>query len=337
MFREISLISEIPIQTYQPKGKGVVSIDLNSDISNPCSNLPTKRIEREEVMRYTKFKIFLVVIMLALGLMLGSGTAGATALVETGDSFLGQPTGLFVTFNAPVMVGSNTYSGSIGDTGANRDRTDNLTFTLPAGSRAIAGFYTNIADGARGISFFSATVGGVVGQGGTLNFSAGQLAAINAAGSWNVIPLDFQGGVAGVPNTYIIGLTVAVQVDIDIKPGSEPSSFGCDSKDSLPVAVLGSATFDATAIDADTVRFGRVGDEAAEVHEKNGSPKRHVEDFNKDGFLDMIFHFSLPDTDFSCSDIQTGDKSADVTGNLTGKLGDETDIVGQGTLRLVVK
>ena len=106
---------------------------------------------------------------------------------------------------------------------------------------------------------------------------------------------------------------------------------------SLPVAVLSTTTFDATAIDASTVHFGRVGDEASEVHEKKGSAKRHVEDVNGDGLDDMVFHFSLGDTDFSCTDIPTGDKSANVTGNLTGELGDGTDIVGQGTLRLVGK
>jgi len=133
------------------------------------------------------------------------------------------------------------------------------------------------------------------------------------------------------------GASFDIEVDIDIKPNSVPSSFGCNSKGSVPVAVLGSPTFDATAIDADTVRFGKVGDEAAEVHQKKGSAKPHVEDFNGDGDLDMIFHFRLVDTGFSCSDIPAGDKSADVTGNLTGKLDDGTDIVGQGTLHLVGK
>jgi len=129
----------------------------------------------------------------------------------------------------------------------------------------------------------------------------------------------------------------AIEVDIDIKPNSDPSSFGCNSEGNLPVAVLGSATFDATEINADTVRFGSVGDEAAEVHQKSGSARRHVEDFNEDGFQDMIFHFSFADTGFSCSDIPAGNKSADVTGNLTGELDDGTAIVGQGILRLVAK
>ena len=58
---------------------------------------------------------------------------------------------------------------------------------------------------------------------------------------------------------------------------------------------------------------------------------------NRDSLDDMVFHFNLSDTDFSCSDIPAGDKSAEVTGILTGELGDGTDIIGQGILRLIGK
>ena len=143
------------------------------------------------------------------------------------------------------------------------------------------------------------------------------------------------GPVCGTAFAPARALTFAV--DIDIKPNSDPSSFGCKSKGSIPVAVLGSSTFDATTIDADTVLFGVTGAETGEVHNKKGTAKRHVEDFNGDGFLDMIFHFDFQSTGFSCGDIQPGEKSADLIGILTGELDDGTAIQGDDILRLTGK
>ena len=110
-------------------------------------------------------------------------------------------------------------------------------------------------------------------------------------------------------------------VEIDIKPGSDPSSYGCGAGGNIPVAVLGSEVFDATTIDAGTVRFGKIGNETGEVHEKKGEAKRHVEDFNEDGFADMIFHFDFSSTGFSCDDIPAGEKSVTLDGTLTGIAG----------------
>ncbi len=84
------------------------------------------------------------------------------------------------------------------------------------------------------------------------------------------------------------------------------------------MAILSDAGFDATTVDADSVRFGITGTEAAEVHEKNGNAKRHVEDVDKDGLPDMVFHFRFGDTGFSCADIPAQEKSVTLTGNLTG-------------------
>ena len=111
-----------------------------------------------------------------------------------------------------------------------------------------------------------------------------------------------------------------IPVVIDIKPGSDPSSYGCDAKGSIPVAILSTAAFDATTIDADTVLFGEDGDETGEVHQKNGSAKRHVEDVNNDGLQDMVFHFLFSATDFDCADIPAGQQSVTLAGKLTGNL-----------------
>jgi len=126
-------------------------------------------------------------------------------------------------------------------------------------------------------------------------------------------------------------------VEIDVKPGSDPNSYPCkDVNKEIPVAVLSDAGFDATTIDADTVKYGVNGNEAAEVHEKKGLAKRHVEDKNKDGLPDMVFHFKLSDTGFSCDDIPAGENSIILNSILTGTTtGGPPPFEGTDSLRLV--
>lgn len=73
-------------------------------------------------------------------------------------------------------------------------------------------------------------------------------------------------------------------VEIDIKPGSDPNSINLKSKGVVPVALLGSESFDVTTVDDSTVTFGP--DEATIAHNS-----AHLEDVNGDGYEDMVFHF----------------------------------------------
>lgn len=139
----------------------------------------------------------------------------------------------------------------------------------------------------------------------------------------------------GTPQNRVWVLIFTQMVSIDIKPGSDPSSWSCKKEnDPLPVAILSAADFDATTVDAHSVRFGKDGTEAAEVHKESSEAKRHVEDVNKDGKDDMVFHFRFGDTGFSCDDLD-GEKSANLTGKLTGATQDGTAIEGEDGLRLV--
>ncbi len=66
---------------------------------------------------------------------------------------------------------------------------------------------------------------------------------------------------------------------------------------SVPVQLLSTADFDATTVDASSIRFGA----AAETHtNKDGSAKRHVEDVNGDGLDDLVFHFRRADIGSGC-------------------------------------
>ena len=92
---------------------------------------------------------------------------------------------------------------------------------------------------------------------------------------------------------------------IDIKPGSDPNGVNPRGGGVIPVAVLGSSSFDAMQVDVTTVEFGPAG--ATPVHDG------HVEDVNGDGADDFVVHFKASATGISC-----GDTDATLTGDTSG-------------------
>lgn len=113
--------------------------------------------------------------------------------------------------------------------------------------------------------------------------------------------------------------TLARQVPIDIKPGSDPNSINPRSKGVIPVAILSTATFNATTVDPLSVTFGPGG--ASEVHNKG-----HVEDVNGDGKPDLVLHFATE---------QTGIKNGDDQACLTGKTAGGLSIQGCDSVRII--
>jgi len=95
--------------------------------------------------------------------------------------------------------------------------------------------------------------------------------------------------------TYGPRLTVAcgIAVAIDVKPGSFPNSINPRSHGVVHVAILGTATFDVSAVDVSSVRFGP----------KSAAPLRSViEDANEDGTPDLVLTFRTPDAGIECGD-----------------------------------
>jgi hypothetical protein len=85
---------------------------------------------------------------------------------------------------------------------------------------------------------------------------------------------------------YSIGYATAappvLEVDIDIKPGSDPNSINLESKGVVPVALLTTDDFDASTVDPVTVEFA------------GASPLRWViEDVDGDGDVDLLFHVNI--------------------------------------------
>ena len=91
--------------------------------------------------------------------------------------------------------------------------------------------------------------------------------------------------------------------DLDIKPGSDLNSINPSLKGVLPVAILGSDSFDVADVDVTTLAFGPSG--ASFIH----SHGPHFEDVNGDGFTDLMAHYRVEETG-----IEFGDMEACVTG-----------------------
>lgn len=105
-----------------------------------------------------------------------------------------------------------------------------------------------------------------------------------------------------------VGIPLVTEVEIDVKPGSDPSSWNCkNAKGGVPVAIFSSPDFDAATIDLSTLTID--GIPVSEVHEKKGEPKRHLEDRNGDGLDDAILHLGSAEVCKAAEDIdlkQTG-------------------------------
>jgi len=137
--------------------------------------------------------------------------------------------------------------------------------------------------------------------------------SVGISGDTAVIGAPFKSGFAGAAYVFE-GVLI---VSIDIKPGEDPPSINRRSHGKTPVALLSSSTFDATSADRSTVVFAgasplNIGLDSVDV--------------NRDGLLDVVFHFStqslnLPDgTTQAC---------------MTGRTIDGQDFKGCDSLRLV--
>jgi hypothetical protein len=81
-----------------------------------------------------------------------------------------------------------------------------------------------------------------------------------------------------------------ISVDLDIKPGSDPNAINPSLDGDLPVAILGSDSFDVGNVDVTTLAFGPIG---APIDHSQGP---HFEDLNGDGFTDLMAHFRIEET-----------------------------------------
>jgi hypothetical protein len=117
---------------------------------------------------------------------------------------------------------------------------------------------------------------------------------------------------------YATAAPPVVEVDIDIKPGSDPNCFNSDGHGVIPVAILGSADFDASTVDPFSVMLDGAG---VRLKGKSGNAGS-LEDVNGDGFLDLVIQITDNDA------YTVGDTLA----TLSGTLSDGTPIVGTDSI-----
>ena len=120
-----------------------------------------------------------------------------------------------------------------------------------------------------------------------------------------------------------VALYVGVEVEADIKPGSDPNSINLHSNGVVPVAILGSETLDVGDVDLASLWF-----EGSEPKPKGNSGKLgSFEYVNEDLYLDLVVHFPT-------ADVSGLDGNA-VEAGLTGLLEDGTVIFGRDFVRIV--
>jgi hypothetical protein len=116
----------------------------------------------------------------------------------------------------------------------------------------------------------------------------------------------------------------AIQVAIDIKPGSYPNCFNINGNGVIPVAILGSADLDVMDIKTDdTLSFNGLGVRLRGKKE----PLCSIGDSNGDEFLDLVCHFE----DDSSEWVEDSQESATHAGELV----DDTPIEGTDSICIV--
>jgi len=123
----------------------------------------------------------------------------------------------------------------------------------------------------------------------------------------------------GGRDACVVKFETSVEIDIDIKPGSDPNCFNINSHGVIPVAILGSDTIYVTDIDQGSLSFGGL-----EVRIRgNKGPLCRVDYSDGDEYLDLVCQFE-DNSDFW----NPGDGEA----TLTGTLMDGTEFEGTDSI-----
>jgi streptogramin lyase len=269
---------------------------------------------------------------------------GAQTLVSSGGSFV-DPLGIEVEasgstlvadFNARMLLridpstGGQTTLASFFPDGEPYDVTvaqDGSIFIVDHNERAVikvdpvSGTKTTISSG----GLFDQPVGIAIENSGNIlvtDFTSNRVIRVDqSSGSQTIVAsgspaLVNPWGIAVVPAPAI--LTVA----IDIKPGSSPNTVNLGSNGVVPVAILSSATFDATTVNPTTVALAG----ASARLRGNGTPMSSLQDVNDDGRLDLIIQVNT-----TALQLTDGDTLATLTAQtFEGKL-----ITGSDSVRVV--
>ncbi|MGB4442392.1 MAG: hypothetical protein WBJ62_09260, partial [Coriobacteriia bacterium] len=138
-------------------------------------------------------------------------------------------------------------------------------------------------------------------------------------------PATAEGNPTGFIYDFSATWTYDLTVDVDIKPGSDPSAVNWDGNGKVPIAVLGSDIFDVRTINASTVTMN--GAAVGVRGKKDPTVMASYTDVNFDGYEDLVVQ--IVDTDGSV--IPAGATEVLVSGYLL----DGTYFSGTGDIKLV--
>ena len=115
---------------------------------------------------------------------------------------------------------------------------------------------------------------------------------------------------------------VFLEVSIDIKLGSDPNSINLCTKGAVPIAILGSNTFDVFEVNTDTLRFAEAAVKV--VGKKDPNTLCSYDDVNGDFIDDLVCHFLTVDI----AGVDGESTTATVNGELlNGKTFEGTDTI----------
>jgi hypothetical protein len=167
---------------------------------------------------------------------------------------------------------------------------------------------------------------------------------------WEINPNGPDGPVGGEYTIFLGGIELITEVYADVKPGGCPNSFNRNSNGVLPVAILGTPSFDVSDINLSTVRISRAVGVQPGVAPHEGPPGPHstfgdtatpytgpdggCHELNGDGIVDLNLKFKSSDVT-SVLNLNEFDAGALVQIKITGELEDGTPFTGYDWLRLV--
>jgi hypothetical protein len=222
----------------------------------------------------------------------------------------------------------------------------------PADDTFIADFTTTFADPpttgdiellVRGQTFSTS----VVGLGTQFQFLSIPLSAdgqpVEATFRFTAVPTcTLTATVGNAPGPCSAG--IAEVVAVDVRPGSCPNPLNCKSKGVLPVAILGTATFDVTQIDPATVQLAGVAplrwdyeDVATPYSPFAGKQDCDLDctSMGPDGYMDATLKFKTQEViaALGTAVLDGACVVAELTGNLRESAGG-TEIVGEDVIRI---
>ena len=141
-----------------------------------------------------------------------------------------------------------------------------------------------------------------------------------------LLTIEFGAGrtiTAQVTSLTLVEEETAIEVTVDLKPGSDDNPVNLTSRGKTPVAILTTSDFDAADVDVDTVMLGDPDLVAV------APVKSSLTDVDGDGDLDLLLHFET--SDLAATALDPDSTTVTLTGKTTGGLA----ISGSDSVKIV--